>query len=228
MKKTFALVSIIIVILAVGYIVYREAPVVTTPVEGPETVPTSTDNISLASSTVYRNDTLHLEARYSAPMVLLDTTSSIATSGYIPVCDPDQTAVCFVYPESALPHRNFSGAGLAIGALTSDTSTSTCLALHNGEQSASGTVWIDSSMFTVYPFGDAAMSHYSVGNNYRAFRDGVCWQVTTRVNTTNFDVYEPGMIDRFTTSDEAVVQSAINNVFESIKFADRAHVDRAY
>ena len=92
-----------------------------------------------------------------------------------------------------------------------------CLATGGNQQSV-GPAVINGAEFQVFTDGDAAMSHRSEGFDYRAFRNGTCWQLTTRVNTTVFEVWAPGLITRFTDADQKLVEEMLGSVIKSFKF----------
>lgn len=165
----------------------------------------------------YANPNRGFSIRYAEDMVFVADKEKIQLLGYIPLCDPETSLACIVYPESLLPGRNFQGGGVAVGILSGRTSEAACLASEN-EMGAEAPVTIGGHSFAAFRYGDAAMSHQSSGENYRAFVNNRCYQISTRINTTTFEVYEAGTIQRFTDAERAMVAQKLQEVVASFKF----------
>ncbi|MFH1192719.1 MAG: hypothetical protein V1656_00130 [Candidatus Jorgensenbacteria bacterium] len=165
----------------------------------------------------YTNPTWGFGIRYAEDMAFVADKEKIQLSGYVPLCDPETSLACVVYPESLLPGRNFQGGGVAVGVLNDRKDEAACLALQN-EMGAEAPVLIGGREFSAYRFSDAAMSHQSSGENYRAFANGRCYQISTRINTTTFEVYEAGTIARFTDAERAAVAQKLQDVAMSFTF----------
>ncbi len=149
---------------------------------------------------------------------VLNSKNQMATSGYIPACDPETSLVCFVFPSDTFPKSNFESAGVAVGILNDATTEQSCFAQMNGEMSNAGDKTINGIVFRSFSYGDAATSHRSNGFNYRTFHNGACYQLSTRLNTTVFEVYEPGTIQRFTSDQERSILSQMDMIVSSFRF----------
>jgi hypothetical protein len=169
------------------------------------------------SGNLYTDKTNGFTITYPGGIEVLNAKSQINSSGYIPACDPDTSVVCFVYPASTYSKSNFSSAGVAVG-ITGAKSAATCIARGNGEMSTEGPKDINGVIFQAFSFGEGAAGHHTNGLNYRAFYHNACYQLSTRINTTAFDNYEPGTIAEFTMDKEQSVLEALDKIIHSFKF----------
>lgn len=157
--------------------------------------------------------------KYPSSIVPIRDRAKMALSGYIPTCDPDHALVCFPYDPPEYEGTNFESAAFAIH-LRDDLGTEAeCLAAQPAEN-ATGAVMLGGTVFSSFSFGDAAMSHRLDGRNYRAFRNGDCYELATRIATSVFEVWEPGSIREFTLADEAAVRAALDRMLKSFRFQD--------
>lgn len=170
-----------------------------------------------SESPIYTDKANGFTIAYPEGVEVLNAKSQMNASGYIPACDPDTSAVCFVYPADTYPKTNFSSAGVAVG-ITDAKTESACLARGNGELSTEGPKNINDVSFQAFSYGEGAAGHQTNGLNYRAFHNGRCYQLSTRINTTVFENYEPGMINEFTMDKEQFILEAMDKMVYSFKF----------
>ncbi len=138
---------------------------------------------------------------------------------YIPICDPATSAVCIVYTKETYPNSNFSNAGVSVGILTKDSSETQCYTpTPSGLPSRPEKVEIGGVSFERYSVGDAAAGHQSIGYNYRAFHSGVCYELTSRINTTTYENYEPETIQRFTDEQRKDLEAKLFEIIKSFRF----------
>ncbi|HEY5220578.1 MAG TPA: hypothetical protein VIJ29_00290, partial [Candidatus Paceibacterota bacterium] len=74
----------------------------------------------------------------------------------------------------------------------------------------------DYSVSEFTPLGDAGAGHYSTGTLYRLEYNGACYEFETRIGQTQFANYPSGTIQQFTSADEAVLQTEIQNILNGI------------
>src|ERR1035437_469517 len=141
---------------------------------------------------------------------------SMASVGYQPTCNPDTGIVCVYLPDSTFPKSNFNGAGVSVN--TTTDSASSCLATKNGEVASPTQKIIGTIPFASFTSSDAAMSHQSAGNDYRTFRNGTCYEITTRINTTTFEVYTKGSIAKFTDQERTTISLILEKIVSSFRF----------
>lgn len=165
----------------------------------------------------YENPNAGFSIRYGADMAFVADKEKIQQLAYVPLCDPETSLACIVYPETLLPGRNFQGGGVAVGILSDRADETSCYARTN-EMEEGAPVTIDGRTFRSFRYSDAAMSHQVAGENYRTFTGGKCYQISTRIETTTYEVYEPGTIARFTDDERKTVEDALGAVVRSFRF----------
>jgi hypothetical protein len=158
-----------------------------------------------------------LVLRYPSGIVPLRNRAEMEGLGYIPVCDPLHALVCFPYDPPEYEGTNFGSAAFAV-LLRDDLGTEAeCLAAQPAELST-GAVMLGESVFSSFAFADAAMSHRLDGRSYRAFREGGCYELATRILTSAYEVHEPGTVREFMLADEAAVRAALERMLMSFRF----------
>lgn len=173
----------------------------------------------LALSQSYSSPNYGFSINYASEMGFLVKKEQIESLGYIPLCDPETSLVCVVYPESLLPGRNFQGGGVSVAIVNDKKTEAACTAgPTNGEQEKLLNTIIDGKQFVTYEYEDAAAGHQVKGVDYRGFVNGRCYQIGTRLATTTFENYASGTIQRFTPQEREQVESVLNRVVNSIKF----------
>ncbi len=172
-------------------------------------------------SLVYGNPDYGFTINFPVGVTMINNRDDIASSGYIPVCDPETSIVCLVFPDTTYPNSNFSQAGVSVNVLPTLTNETVCNTPDtNRNASDRQTVIINGLTFTRFSMGDAAAGHQSGGFNYRTFHDNQCFELTTRVNTTTFENYEPGTIEKFTAEQESAITAQMEAMVQSFKFEE--------
>ncbi len=165
----------------------------------------------------YTNAKYGFSVAYPETLLLTEDTQDMQLSGYIPVCDPDHAIVCFPIAKDAYEKTNFGGAAFAVHSRGDLKKQATCEAPDNGE-TPDGEANINGVTYKKFSFSDAATSHRLEGENYRVYKNGRCFELSTRVATTVFEVYEPGVISRFSEDDRSSVQSDLDLMLTSFRF----------
>jgi len=205
-----------------GLVLYgmsRQSSPAPAPSTSPATVPTPPAPPTPAANApkVYSNAALGFTVAYSDPIIPTEDKQDMALSGYIPVCDPDTAIVCFPYGKDQLPGKNFDNAAFSVHVLAGVKTEAKCEAVGNGEQ-ADGAATIGGLSFKKFAYGDAAMGHQLSGENYRYFRSGTCFQLSTDIFTSTFENYPTGTLERFTDADRAMVQHVLDGMLLSFRF----------
>lgn len=154
---------------------------------------------------------------YPEGVTPIEDRGRMAELGYIPVCDPELSIVCFPYGKEDDAGTNFESAAFSVGIRGKITKESECLVPQDGE-AAVGAVMINDSVFASFRYGSAATSHRLEGMHYRHFRDGRCFELSTRIASTVFEVWEPGSIEEFTAADRRTVQDVLDRMLTSFRF----------
>ena len=186
------------------------------PQPAPEPAPPAPEP-PVSQTKTYTNAMLGFTVEYSDPVIPTEDKQDMAMSGYIPVCDPDTAVVCFPYGKDQLPGTNFEGSAFSVHLLTALGTEAKCDAAGNGEQ-ADGSATVGGISFRKFAFGDAAMGHQLSGENYRYFRNGDCFQLSTDVFTSTYENFPAGTITRFTDEDRAAVQHLLDAMLTSFRF----------
>ncbi len=165
----------------------------------------------------YTNAKYGFSVEYPETLVLTEDAREMQLSGYIPVCDPDHAIVCFPIAKNAYENTNFGGAAFAVHSRGDLKKPTTCGAPSNGEM-PDGEANLNGVTYKKFSFSDAAMSHRLEGENYRVYKNGRCFELSTRVTTTVYEVYEPGTVTRFSEDDRSSVQAALDLMLTSFRF----------
>lgn len=192
-------------------------PVQSAPQPQPAPQPAPAPQPPAAEVKTYTNAAFGFAVDYSDPVIPTEDKQDMAMSGYIPVCDPDTAVVCFPYGKDQLPGKNFDGAAFSVHVLADLKTEAKCEAAGNGEQE-DGAAVIGGLSFRKFAFGDAAMGHQLSGENYRSFRNGDCFQLSTDIFTSTFENYPAGTIELFTDEDRATVQHLLDGMLLSFRF----------
>ncbi|MCX6781002.1 MAG: hypothetical protein NT003_02710 [Candidatus Magasanikbacteria bacterium] len=148
----------------------------------------------------------------------LDATKQFPTIGYLPVCGNAKTTLaCFVIPGNTFPNTNFGEASASVGIRTDKTDATNCEMREdsNGEFATNETTKIAGIEFKKFATSDAGAGHRSSGFVYRGFINNKCYELSTRVNTTAFENYEPGMIQKFTDQNEKDVRATLEKIIST-------------
>jgi hypothetical protein len=220
-----ALFAAAAVLALAWYVSTKNAPGFTVPEPSPASPGTGTSEVDTGrlmppeepGTSLYLDSEHDLVVKYPSEIVPLQIAATMEGLGYIPVCDPEHALVCFPYDPAAYADTNFESSAFSIH-LRDDLGTEAeCQAAQPAED-AEGAVMLGGTVFSAFSFGDAAMSHRLDGRNYRAFREGDCYELATRVATSVFEVWEPGSIRKFTEADEAAVRAVLDKMLMSFRF----------
>ena len=193
-----------------------------TPIRATGTAPVTPDTSRLMppedpGTSVFLDARRDLLLKYPSDVVPILDRARMEALGYIPVCDPMHALACFPVDPPAYEDTNFESAAFAIHVRDDLGSGAECLAVQPAEISE-GAILLGETVFASFSFGDAAMSHRLDGRNYRAWRDGDCYELATRVATSVYEVWESGSIRRFTAADEATVRAILDGMLKSFRF----------
>ena len=167
----------------------------------------------------YRSSAYNFVFKYPASSTLYESKDKekIQSLSYIPPCEPELSVVCVAIPPSLYANTNFGGAGFSVNYIADGKNEQSCI---TGSESAGEKINRNGITFYHNRRGDAAMSHQSAEEVYRTFHDGACLEAALRINSTTFEVYESGTVDRFTDDDRSAVTKALENVFSTFRFTD--------
>jgi hypothetical protein len=166
----------------------------------------------ITNKTIYTNTDYNFSISYPKVSRLITEKAEMQTLGYFPTCNSETAVVCIYLPPELYPHSNYTGAGVSINIVPQKTTLESCIALNEYEREIAGNITIGKNNFTSYLAGDAAMSHQSVGIDYRTFVHNTCYEITTRLNTSTFEVYETGSIVKFTDEQKISVQKLLQDI----------------
>ncbi|MDP3880834.1 MAG: hypothetical protein Q8Q32_01470 [bacterium] len=158
--------------------------------------------------------------KYGDELGFLVTDEQINLLGYSAVCDTETSVGCVVFLDSLLPGRNFHGASVDVGILADIETEASCIEMRSGEQDELSARTIDDVEFSAFEYGTAATSRQVTGLRYRAFENGRCYQISRLVETTSFDVYEPGTIREFTDGERGELEDLLDRVINSFEFLE--------
>ncbi|MBV9180500.1 MAG: hypothetical protein JO356_04250 [Acidobacteria bacterium] len=130
------------------------------------------------------------------------------------------TLVCLGYPRDRFKEKpTFSGAAFFLAELPAVTTRRTCLkGSENWVIESVRNVRIDSRPAKLFQVGDAWMSHREIGEIYRVFQGGKCYELGMQQVTTTSGAYDPGTIKAFTRRDLAKVWHNLRYGLDSFKF----------
>lgn len=178
------------------------------------------DTISQESYT-YENSQYKFAIDYPKNAEVIIDKEKIASVGYLPTCNTDYGQVCLYFSNvKNYPGTNFSGASVSVNVRSDKKTDGECTAIDSQapEQLPSSSININGINFTKFTAGDAAMSHQSNGADYRTFHNNTCFEITTRINTTTFEVYQTGTINKFTDQNRSEIDGVLYNVVSSFRF----------
>lgn len=153
-----------------------------------------------------------------ADFALATSSQQITVHSYIPPCDAD-LEYCLYYNGTAYQGTNFDSAGIRIEERSDLTTQTACLTTPPTgftNFTPTSTTPGDYSVSEFTPLGDAGAGHYSTGTLYRLEYNGACYEFETRIGQTQFANYPSGTIQQFTSADEAVLQTEIQNILNGI------------
>lgn len=215
MKKALIIAGVIVILATLSFSVYwfNRQPV--TQSTAPE--PQGASSTPAFEQTKYRNASFGYELTYPNEYRMLSGEQDIQSAGYIPPCDP-KAATCLFLSSDFFGKTNFGGAGLGVNILENTDETKCMNLLTADSRIQPHEEVVNGVKFKVAGEGDAAMSHQMRGTLYRTFHNGICYELEKRINTSSFEVYESGTIDRFTDTEEQEVQASLDSILQSFRF----------
>jgi hypothetical protein len=170
------------------------------------------------SATAYRNAGYGFQFTYGDEFRLLQGKEEMYAVSYIPPCDPESSIACVYVPKEFFGNTNFGGAGFGVRVIEN---VDACPSPPNqGAGLEFGATHVNGVDFTVAVTGGAAMHKRNQDVIYQAMRNGDCYLITTRINTSVFEVYESGTIERFTPEMETRIITALGNILSSFRFTE--------
>jgi hypothetical protein len=157
--------------------------------------------------------------KYPSDFGFNTNNSQIQSLGYIPVCD--QTTVgCIFYTGNTYTGTNFESAGVSINFNKSLDTEAKCYNFKvstNEAQTAAADVTINGVTFKSATGGGAGAGHFMKTQEYRNFRNNLCYEITQRVGSTNIGNYEPGTVKEF---NENEVWQKLQLIINTFKFSN--------
>lgn len=178
----------------------------------------SQDNNVKDELTEYSSSEYKFTIKYPQEATLITDKTQMQATGYMPMCDSEYAVACFIFDkDTTYTNSNFNGAGVFINIANDKTDEITCMSVDNmrAEVGENRAININGKTFVVYNASDAAMSHQSNSRVYRTFYNSTCYEIVTRINTTTYEVYEEGSINKFTDDQKDELQNKINAIVAS-------------
>lgn len=114
-----------------------------------------------------------------------------AQGSYLPVCDLS-TVACFIDNSNDYRNTNFSAAGVSVNIIRDARTETGCYTINTGIRRIQK-ITINGIHFHYGLTGQVGTSHSEGGPVYRAFRDGVCFEVAAGIAAVDRDVTDPPM-----------------------------------
>jgi hypothetical protein len=144
------------------------------------------------------------------------------------VCDdtahfasPGQTSIaCFAYPRNKFTNTGaFAAATFSVEVVDDRTTAKSCLAGPEGVEDVDkhGATRIDGVPFSVFAVGEGGMNQSTVGDVYRTFHKGKCYQLGVNVATANVDTDDPPQRE-LTDADLREVNGTLEQARKSFRF----------
>lgn len=146
--------------------------------------------------------------------------------GYIAICH-DDSLVCITYPPGHYKGTTFDNASVEVTLLPPKTEQA-CMNPGKYEVSTlpealfridakSPIRMIGGVRFLHARVGAGAMSHDIVGDVYRGFTYGRCYELAVLVTFTNFAAFPPGRVKEFTPLDEKHIIAQLTRILDSFR-----------
>ena len=164
----------------------------------------------------YKNTTNGLSFVYPKDSVLITNSEEMKATGYFPTCNNETGFACMYFASSTYPHSNFSSSGISFNTIKTAKSESECIAIGPYERERTADTDINGVVFATFNAGDAAMSHQSSGTDFRTFHNNTCYEITTRINTSTYEVYPEGSIVKFTEEDMLTLSIKLLTIIKSV------------
>jgi hypothetical protein len=208
MKRIFLALPLSLILLGAG------CQPTTRPAPPPVQVPTPAPPV--VSVATYVDPHHRFTFQYPPDAKVITAQNQLGATGYLPVCDEQTSQACAFFSGDKFPGSNFDGAGVSVNVLPDAKTAAACRTGFNGAELI-GNRDLGGVAFSAFSDGDAAMSHASVGNDYQTFFQGTCYQVTTRVFTTTFNVYPPGAIKEYTAAQDEQMKQVLDSIVASFR-----------
>jgi len=199
LQKVLTAVLIIVVFVLVTFVIIKD------PVMQQSSDVQFTDSKSGISVTYPKNSRL------------ITDTLEMSSIGYFPTCNSDTAVACVYFASSTYPRSNFNSAGVSVRIARELSTVDTCNSQTKEEQNSIGEVMIDDIIYKAFGTSDAGMSKQSGGINYRTFQNDLCYEITTRVNTTSYEVYDSADVSLFTDSQQLEIITQLVTIVSSVK-----------
>jgi hypothetical protein len=136
------------------------------------------------------------------------------------ISDSTATIVCFAYPKDKFKNKpTFSAAALFVAEVRAATTKNACLeGSQNWLVEGSQMTRISSVDAKLFRISDNWTSGGQMGEIYRLFHDGMCYEVGIQQAHTNSGAYDPGTIQEFTKRDQAQVDRSLRQALHSFVF----------
>jgi hypothetical protein len=119
-----------------------------------------------------------------------DPSPALSTSWRVNSTDPGVLLFSLTIPKAFEPQTNFSDATLTVGESGNSDAVSACLTPDQGEsQSATSTISIDGTTFTVFSSNDAGAGNYYQTWSYRTLQAGECYAVEYTIHSNQIANY---------------------------------------
>jgi len=176
------------------------------------------DPVKQQSSDVQFTDSKSgISVTYPKNSRLITDTLEMSSIGYFPTCNSDTAVACVYFASSTYPRSNFNNAGVSVRIARELSTVDTCNSQTKEEQNSIGEVMIDDIIYKAFGTSDAGMSKQSGGINYRTFQNDLCYEITTRVNTTSYEVYDSADVSLFTDSQQLEIITQLVTIVSSVK-----------
>ena len=169
-----------------------------------------------AGTLSYKNTTNGLSFVYPKDSVLITNSEEMKATGYFPTCNNETGFACIYFASSTYPHSNFSSSGISFNAIKTAKNESECMAVNPYERERVADTDINGIIFATFNAGDAAMSHQSSGTDFRTFHNNTCYEITTRINSSTYEVYPEGSIVKFTEEDMLTLSIKLLTIIKSV------------
>jgi hypothetical protein len=132
---------------------------------------------------------------------------------FIPICD-DTTVACFQYNGTEYKGTNLEGAGFSVNVLRETRNLQDCAKIDTGSFPIK-TETIHGTPFHYGETGEVATGHSTGGPTYRAFHEGVCFEITAWIAATNLGVFDPGTVKGF---DSTKLNKLLDRMVHTFRF----------
>lgn len=164
----------------------------------------------------YSNGDFGFTLRYSKDFTVCERGldyCEVTSGSYIAVCD-DTAVSCFVYTGKEYEGTNFSSAALSVNVLRDKRTGQDCSEM-DMDSNPIKTKTINGVLFHYGIAGEAAAGHWANRARYRAFYDGVCFELAANTSGANIANFDPGTIKAF---DGAKLDKEFDAILNTFRF----------